>query len=77
MQAGRAVKEEGRDNPLLELIAADPMFHLTLADLEKSMDPAKYIGRAPYQTARYLAETVQPVLDANRDALGWKAEIDV
>lgn len=77
MQAGKAVKEEGKDNPLLQLIADDPMFNLSYEDLEKSMDPAKYVGRAPYQVTKYLNEVVNPVLEANKDVLGWKAEIDV
>ena len=30
MEAGKTVKEEGKDNNLLELIAADPAFNLSL-----------------------------------------------
>ncbi|MDO4614828.1 MAG: adenylosuccinate lyase [Lachnospiraceae bacterium] len=77
MQAGRTVKEEGKDNNLLELIAADPTFRLSLEDLEKSMDPSKYVGRAPQQVENYLRDVVGPVLEANKDVLGWKAEINV
>ncbi len=77
MQAGKVVKEEGGDNPLLQLIADDPMFNLSLEDLEKSMDPSKYVGRAPYQVEQYLKNVVNPVLEKNKDVLGWKAEIDV
>ena len=46
MEAGKNVKVEGKDNNLLELIAADPAFNLTLEDLQKSMDPSRYTGRA-------------------------------
>ncbi len=77
MQAGRTVKEEGKENNLLELIAADPTFHLTYEDLEKSMDPSKYVGRAPQQVETYLRDVVNPVLEANSEVLGWKAEINV
>ena len=77
MQAGKAVKEEGKENDLLDRIAADPAFHLKKEDLERSMNPKKYVGRAPQQVERYLRETVRPVLDANRDVLGLKAEISV
>ena len=77
MQAGKVVKEEGGDNPLLKLIAEDPMFHLSYEDLEKSMDPKKYVGRAPYQVTKYLEEVVNPVLVANKDVLGFKADIEV
>ena len=46
MEAGRNVKEEGKDNNLLELIAADPAFNLSLEDLQKSMQPLRYVGRS-------------------------------
>ena len=77
MQAGRHVKEEGGDNNLLELIAADPTFHMTLEDLERSMDPAKYVGRAPQQVEAYLRDHIRPLLNENRDVLGWTSEISV
>ena len=77
MQAGRRVKEEGLDNNLLELIAADPAFGLSLEDLEKSMDPARYIGCAPHQVEKYLKDVVRPMLEKNRDALGVTAQINV
>ena len=54
MEAGRNVKEKGLDNNLLELIAADPAFNLSLEELQKTMDPAKYVGRAPVQVEAYL-----------------------
>ncbi len=77
MEAGRNVKEKGQENNLLELIAADPAFGLSLEDLKKSMDPSRYVGRAPRQVDEFLAEVVNPILDANRDVLGMKAEINV
>ena len=77
MEAGKNVKENGLENNLLELIAADPTFRLSLEELKKSMDPKKYVGRAPYQVEKYLKETVQPVLDENSELLGVSAEIKV
>ena len=77
MEAGRNVKVEGKDNNLLELIAADPAFNLSLEDLQKSMDPKKYIGRAKEQTERFVNEVVQPILDSHKELLGVKAEINV
>lgn len=77
MEAGKNVKVEGKDNNLLELIAADPAFNLTLEELQKTMDPAKYVGRAKEQTDAFLANVVRPVLDEHRDLLGVKAEINV
>ena len=77
MEAGRTVKVEGKDNNLLELIAADPSFNLTLEDLKNAMEPSRYVGRAKEQTETFLAKTVKPVLDERRDLLGLKAEINV
>ena len=77
MEAGRNVKEKGLDNNLLELIAADPAFGLSLEDLKKSMEPSLYVGRAPKQVEEFLAEVVKPVLEENRELLGMKAEIHV
>ncbi len=77
MEAGKHVKEEGRDNDLLELIAADPAFHLKLEDLKKTMEPERYVGRSPEQVTDFLREEVAPVLERYRAALGEKAEIEV
>ena len=54
MEAGRNVKEKGLDNNLLDLIAADPAFGLNEEELKKTMDPAKYVGRAPLQVENFL-----------------------
>ena len=77
MEAGKTVKVEGKDKNLLELIAADPAFNLSLEDLQRSMDPKKYIGRAKEQTERFVNTVVQPILDSHKELLGVKAEINV
>ena len=77
MEAGRTVKVEGKDNNLLDLIAADPAFNLTIEELRKSMDPSRYVGRAKEQTTAFIEKVVQPVLDEHKDMLGIKAEINV
>ena len=77
MEAGKHVKAEGKDNDLLELIAADPAFNLKLEDLKKAMDPHRYVGRSPQQVTDFLKECVAPVLEEYRDVLGEKAEINV
>ena len=77
MEAGRNVKEKGLDNNLLELIAADPAFNMSLDDLKAAMDPALYTGRAKEQTEEFVQEVIQPLLDENQDLLGMKAEIKV
>ncbi len=77
MEAGRNVKVEGKDNNLLELIAEDPAFNLSLDELKKTMDPAKYVGRAKEQTDAFLAKVVSPILESHKEMLGVKAEISV
>lgn len=77
MEAGRNVKVEGKDNNLLELIAADPAFNMSLEDLQKTMDPAKYVGRSKEQVEAFLSKVVNPILEENKDLLGVKAEINV
>lgn len=77
MQAGKTVKEEGKENNLVDLIAADPAFGLTKADIEKNLKPELYVGRAPRQVEVYLRDVVNPVLEAHKDESGVKAEINV
>lgn len=77
MEAGRNVKEKGLDNNLLELIAVDPAFNLTLDELKKTMDPSRYTGRAKEQVEEFLNEVIRPVLEENKEILGVKAEINV
>ncbi|MBQ3585011.1 MAG: adenylosuccinate lyase [Lachnospiraceae bacterium] len=77
MIAGKNVKEEGLDNNLLELIAQDEKFGMSLEDLKKSMDPSRYVGRSKEQVEEFLSEVIQPILDENKDVLGMTAEINV
>lgn len=77
MEAGRNLKEKGLDNNLLELIAADPAFNLTLEELKETMDPSRYTGRAKEQVEEFLSEVIRPILDENREILGVKAQINV
>ncbi len=77
MQAGKRVKEEGLENNLLDLIAADERFHMTREELNKYVNPKLYIGAAPHQVERYLETVVNPMLEENKDLLGETAEINV
>ena len=77
MEAGRNVKEKGLDNNLLELIAADPAFNLSLQDLQSAMEPSRYTGRAKQQTEDFLSEVIAPILKENEELLGMTAEIKV
>ncbi|MCD7725613.1 MAG: adenylosuccinate lyase [Clostridiales bacterium] len=77
MAAGAQVKREGKDNNLLELIAQEPAFHMSKEELQETMEPSKYVGRAPLQVEKFLQEIVQPILEENKELLGVKAEITV
>ena len=77
MEAGRNVKVEGLDNNLFDLIDADPAFPLTKEELTASLDPKKYVGRAPQQVTSYLTNVVNPMLEANKEVLGYTSEINV
>lgn len=77
MEAGRNVKERGLDNNLLELIAAEPSFGITLDELKKQMEPSKYTGRSKEQVEDFLKEVIRPILEENKAELGLEAEINV
>ena len=77
MAAGKVVKEEGKENDLLERIASDPAFGMDMDQLKSIMKPSNFVGRSPEQTEEYIRDFVQPVLDANREILGMTAEINV
>jgi adenylosuccinate lyase len=77
MQAAKTVKEEGKPNDLIDRIAADPAFNISKEALQKVLKPENYVGRAPEQTLEFLNEVIKPILSANKDELGLKAEINV
>ena len=77
-QAGAHVKDEGRPNDLIDLMAADPAFGMTKEELSVHLEPARYIGRCPEQVEEFLAEEVRPVLEKYAAALaGPETELKV
>lgn len=77
MEAGRVVKEEGKENNLLELIAADKSFNLSIDELKREMDASKYTGRSSKQVTEFIEEYIEPVLEEYKDKLGMDVWIDV
>lgn len=77
MEAGKQVKVEGKENDLLERIAGDEMFGVTLDELKTLLDPSRYVGRSPEQVTEFITECVNPVLEKYKDDLGVKVEINV
>ena len=74
MEAGKTVKMEGKPNDLLQRIANDTTFGLTMQELEKIMIPENFVGRAPQQTQEYIENFVKPMLKENKQLLQEKGE---
>lgn len=77
MEAGKNVKVNGLDNNLIELIKADKMFASVHDKLDEILDAKKFIGRAPSQTAEFIANEIDPILNANSGDLGLKGDVKV
>ena len=77
MEAGKNVKVNGGENNLLELIAEDIDFQMTIEELQKTMDPKKYIGCAPAQVDKFNETIVKPILEKNKELLGVEVSIEV
>ena len=77
MAAGRVVKAEGGKNDLLERIAADENFGVTLDELNALMNPSNFVGRAPQQTQEFVEDEINPILEKYSDLLGVEVDIKV
>lgn len=77
MEAGKQVKELGLDNDLIERILADPDFKITREEIDSILTPENFTGRSAQQTEEFVNGLIKPILDANKDALGEKAELTV
>jgi adenylosuccinate lyase len=73
--AAAEVKEHGAANDLMARLAGDSAF--TDVDLDKMLDPARFVGRAPQQVDEFLSQTVAPILKRYPQAAAGKAEIKV
>ena len=77
MAAAQRVKQGDGVNDLLERIAGDPAFGVTLSELEAVLEPVRYVGRAPEQTEEFLREEIAPILEKYQDCLDVKVDIRV
>ena len=77
MAAGKVVKQEGGKNDLLERIASDSSFGMSLPELNALMQPSLFVGRAPQQTSEFIRDEVRPLLEKYSDLLGLSVEIKV
>lgn len=77
MEAAKTVKVLGLENDLMKRIAADPAFGLSEEQLSGTLDPSKYVGRAPEQTEEFISAVKKDILDKNKAVLGQKATLNV
>lgn len=77
MEAGKKVKIEGQKNDLLQRIASDPAFNLSLEELEGVLDSKKYIGRCPEQVEEYINNCIKPIIEKNSDILKNELNIEL
>jgi adenylosuccinate lyase len=77
MEASKKVKEEGEENDLIERILNDDSLKLDKSKLKEVLDPKNFIGFAPIQTEEFIANEVQPIVDANKDLIGLEADLKV
>ena len=77
MEASKQVKEEGKENDLIERILNDHSLKLDKSKLKEVLDPKNFIGFAPIQTEEFIANEIQPILDANSELLGLESDLKV
>jgi adenylosuccinate lyase len=77
MEAGKVVKQEGKQNDLIDRICSDPSFKLKKEDVLKVLKPENYIGRAPQQVDDFIKDYTAPVINKYKSLLGVKVDIDV
>ena len=77
MEAAKNVKVLGLENDLMKRIASDSAFGLNEEQLNGTLDPSKYVGRAPEQTEEFVCSVRKNILDKNKDLLGEKAILNV
>ncbi len=76
-EAGRMVKEEGKENDLLERIASDEMFAAVHGKLDEIVSPKKFIGRASEQTEEFISSEIEPILRRHASLLGLKGDVKI
>lgn len=77
MQAGKNVKENGKENNLIELIKSDKIFSAVHGKIDEILDAKKFIGRAPSQVVEFIEAEVKPILEENNHILGQKGDVKV
>lgn len=77
MQSAEQVKKFGKTNDLIERMYSSKIINMTKEEIDDTINPKKYIGRAPYQVEEFYNETIKPILEQNKDMLGVNVELRV
>lgn len=75
--AAKVVKEEGKENDLIERICADPSFQLSREEIDTVLNPIHFVGRSVQQVEEFIAEYITPLRQNNQEILNEKAELSV
>ena len=75
--AAAEVKEQGRENDLLERLANDPALGMSREEIDAVLDAGQFVGRAPQQVDEFLESHIRPVLERHRDRLGARSDVRV
>ena len=76
-QAAAHVKQEGKDNDLIDLIKQDEMFRPVWSSLDGILDAKNFIGRSSEQVSEFIAAEIDPILQAHAGELGVSGEVRV
>lgn len=77
MQAADQVKKFGKENDLIERMSKSKIINMSKDEIEKTISPVNYIGRAPHQVEEFCNETVNPLLEENKELLGISVDLKV
>jgi len=76
MEAARSIKQ-GESNNLIQKIAANPKFRLTLEEIQEMLDPKKFIGRSVSQVEEFIEEYVKPKIEKYGEYADEKVNLEV
>lgn len=77
MEASKKVKEEGKENDLIERIMADDSLKMDKSKLMEVLAPKNFIGFAPVQTEQFISAEIQPILEKYQSLIGLEADLKV
>lgn len=77
MLAAEQVKKYGKPNDLIERMYNSKIINMTKEEIDETINPKNYIGRAPQQVEEFYYETIKPLIDKNRELLGLNVELNV